>query len=786
MATYDLYPTDNYIWSGTHATWETLRKQGSTSAGWTSGVKAAYECTYLHALSESFLWFATDTIPNYLSLDSATLGLWASSIVHAEDGNLLVVWGGNGQTVTQRFVGSGGISVLNTAGSKAITDLVDSRVNVTMTMSYLGQRFFSNTQTTTLALVPEHIEHTLSGVSYLQGATCYDRLAVEAKRPLLSIVCGGGLSELTVLMGMEPYMTAGAGMQRASLGLKPSLKMRVTRLTTIAASEDLALYDKDGYMVTSLPAAIRMTRKLDGPATLDFTVPRQYIRDDGVREDRTDVVTTGMYASYRGVVFLITDVTTDRDSHVQVQAQSREIELHRYLSNYSVDLPFSYLSKTPTTLMNLLLNGGDYDTAWTYEGSMDARDAAVLFTDPGFWQSGGWARSTTAIWSAAAGDVLSYAFTGSYVTIAFAAGGGSSTMQVTVDDEVHVLSLDVSAAGSYIVSGLSTDVEHLLELEVLTGTVAITGLTLEPVRRLSVRWNYKPITECLDELLKTAGGEIAFDTANKVMYHDSRQGVDQSAANLLEFVQGYNVLQMEIKEQRTDVVNRLHYLGYGEGATQLSLIMESTSTVDGLTSSQTYGLRQGVYVNKDVSDLASAQAEAAMLIEDLAWPKVSYTTTVPSEDGVLLDPGDTVRFAYGEEAVLARIATVAGSMTVVGLPVGYLAQVNQKPVSRGTAGDTGVATIDTVGMTFPATSLEILNPDLEVVARLTSTDYADMAATDTFEFAYQYVEELLRVLEVSYDSQGSPAQLTVGDRVGTLATALGDPIRSVSRLLTAF
>jgi len=46
--------------------------------------------------------------------------------------------------------------------------------------------------------------------------------------------------------------------------------------------------------------------------------------------------------------------------------------------------------------------------------------------------------------------------------------------------------------------------------------------------------------------------------------------VDQSVANVMEFIQGYNILDFAVSETRTDVVNRLQYLGYGDGATQLA------------------------------------------------------------------------------------------------------------------------------------------------------------------------------------------------------------------------
>jgi len=74
-----------------------------------------------------------------------------------------------------------------------------------------------------------------------------------------------------------------------------------------------------------------------------------------------------------------------------------------------------------------------------------------------------------------------------------------------------------------------------------------------------------------------------------------------------------------------------------------------------------------------------------------------------------------------------------------------------------------VALITTAGFT-PITTLEILDLNLEVVVQQT----ASIGTGDTWEFYYEYIEESLRVLEITQDSKGTPAKLTIGDRVGTL------------------
>jgi len=94
---------------------------------------------------------------------------------------------------------------------------------------------------------------------------------------------------------------------------------------------------------------------------------------------------------------------------------------------------------------------------------------------------------------------------------------------VKLDDDVQLASLDVSAIGTYI-SPTSARYGTPVGTEVLTGKLAVTGLALDSTRRISIRWNFKPVTECIDALLKAVGGEISFDASNRVMYHDERQG----------------------------------------------------------------------------------------------------------------------------------------------------------------------------------------------------------------------------------------------------------------------
>lgn len=289
-------------------------------------------------------------------------------------------------------------------------------------------------------------------------------------------------------------------------------------------------------------------------------------------------------------------------------------------------------------------------TGWNYQGTMDTRATAVAYNDAAWQLYGAWTTDVvnSIVHSSTEGDVLARVFTGDMVTVSFAAGEAGSVADILVDGVSRVVDLAVETARDYEITGLNRYRSHSLEVVVgAAKKVAISGLTLSAENRIAVTWNRMTVYDALRELKGLVGGEYYFDTARQIVYHDATQGEDLTANNIMWFREGVNLADFVPEDELSAVQNRIYWAGYGEGAFQIGLTLNSTDTDgDGNTSQTLYGVQRFSHTNRDIRDLAAGTAEAEQKVEAGAFPMKTYRGSVPDDDAAYLAPGDTVQVTH--------------------------------------------------------------------------------------------------------------------------------------------
>ncbi|MBN1632288.1 MAG: hypothetical protein JW990_21230 [Thermoleophilia bacterium] len=285
-------------------------------------------------------------------------------------------------------------------------------------------------------------------------------------------------------------------------------------------------------------------------------------------------------------------------------------------------------------------------TGWTYIGSLDARTPDVPYNDPAFQMYGGWTLDAIneVVYSETAEDVLGRVFSGDQVTVNFAAGGAGAKADILVDGEAKVTGLSVAAATSYAVAGLNKHRSHVIEVIVNAVKVSVSGFTLSTENRIAVNWNGLSVMEALRELKKLVGGEYLFDTVELRIYHDATQGYDLTASDIGWLREGVNLVSFVPMTQIGEIQNLGYVRGAGDAPFQLSVKMASTGTDDsGNTSEDLYETQRFLHINKDIRDRASLVAEAMAIVEEKAFPQVSYQATALNQDAEYFHAGDSVQ-----------------------------------------------------------------------------------------------------------------------------------------------
>jgi hypothetical protein len=305
--------------------------------------------------------------------------------------------------------------------------------------------------------------------------------------------------------------------------------------------------------------------------------------------------------------------------------------------------------------LQLLATEVNVDSGWTWaDHGMDTRDTDVLHTDSGWVKFGAWTTGVSNLYSTTVDDCVDLAFRGPTIDVHFAAGGAGATADVYVDYVLVAADLDVSAAYTLQVSGLSL-LEHMLEVVVRTVKVSIEKVVVDANRYMSVSWQDKDLLECVDAHVQAIGGELELDTIQNVIHHYPEVGKDLTAANVLELRRGVNILDFGVEEEDTEIVNRLIVLGYGDGPWRVRITVDAQSERDGSTSQDVYGVQWGQYINTDLQTTVVARAMGSALVERLCWPRVAYRISILDTDAALCAPGDYVHVVYGDVNESLRI-----------------------------------------------------------------------------------------------------------------------------------
>lgn len=286
------------------------------------------------------------------------------------------------------------------------------------------------------------------------------------------------------------------------------------------------------------------------------------------------------------------------------------------------------------------------NSGWTYYGQMNTRDADILHTSPGWIEFRTWTVGVSDRYSTVVGALLCRVVSGSEIVVYFNAGGAGAKANIYLDNQEIQHQLDVSAQTTYTISNMDIEREHVVKIEVAAVKVAVAKFTQDTWNRITVKWQDMSLLDCGNALWEKVGGEYQFDTVNRYWYHQLTIGDDLEVDQIINLERGKNILSLSVEQVQTKVINRLAFLGYGEGTTRLRVVVDSVSTVDGQTSQTVYGIQYGIYTDTDVDDYYLAYIAATKLVEETAWPRVSYRLTVLDSAAAYIFPGDTVRVIY--------------------------------------------------------------------------------------------------------------------------------------------
>ena len=332
--------------------------------------------------------------------------------------------------------------------------------------------------------------------------------------------------------------------------------------------------------------------------------------------------------------------------------------------------------------MTIYGQGLSQPSNWVYYGNMYTRDADVLHTAEGWIEFGTWTVGESDIHTNIAGNKLVRIVTGQQIVIHFNAGDAGATVQILYDDIVLDPAFDVSGATTYTIDNMDPRREHLIGIKLTQSKrVRVAKFVQDTWNRLTVQWSDMNVApQCLGELVKKTGGELAFDTVNRRIYHQPTVGENLETEEIIRLQQGVNVSKCKVREARVKIYNRLTLLGYGEGVTRLRVTVDARGLVGGETSQDVYGVQHGVYSDPDITDWYVGYLDCQDKVEQLAWPAVSYDVTVLDEAAAHLCPGDYVRLIYDDIDTVLRILEIERSNDgspahlVVGDRVGTLAE----------------------------------------------------------------------------------------------------------------
>lgn len=306
-------------------------------------------------------------------------------------------------------------------------------------------------------------------------------------------------------------------------------------------------------------------------------------------------------------------------------------------------------NSTPVRFRQIRFQQLEVDTGWRYTGTMDTRDPEVAYNDGGFVRYGSWVvdHATSTIRTSDAEDTLARVFTGDIITVGFATGSGNARASIYIDGELEIGNHPVSTATFYTVENLDRHRPHLLEIVAKAGTVAVSGLTLSAENRIGVTWHRLGIYQALRALRDMIGGEMEFDTRNRLIAHELALGQNVSETSALWLREGHNIEQLAPTYEVAEIVNRCYFGGYGDGAFQIGAVIDADIVDDlGRRSQDVYGTQRFVHTNKNCGDLASAITEALQEANRNAFPRRIYAASVLDDIATLLYPGDTVRVTH--------------------------------------------------------------------------------------------------------------------------------------------
>ncbi len=382
------------------------------------------------------------------------------------------------------------------------------------------------------------------------------------------------------------------------------------------------------------------------------------------------------HAAYR--VFDGTNsATADSTLIIETSFPSDTVNIELQLGGSLID---SYIYFKQVKVLELGTN-----TGWTYTAvpdgngdSMDSRKVniyandSVLTYSPGiqwtgsiplnYWNGVGYNFNTPSasyVRCSTSGSTIEANLITPYVYCNFkGTGSTNSKANIYVNETLRASNISVSADINYYISGLDLDIDNIITVEVAGGEVHFIGFTVNADNLVSFQFYEETLLNVMASLIEAIGGEVEYDTATKTIKHYKVRGTDWiTTTGGPTFIRESNLPQLTLKNESTEITNRLIFEGYGDAEKLLITVDSDELDSSGQRSQDLYGIRRGKYTDKKVRDLAIAYRQAREIVNQNCWGKTQYETSV-FDDSVrtgVLKIGDTARFIYNDQDINLRI-----------------------------------------------------------------------------------------------------------------------------------
>ena len=146
-----------------------------------------------------------------------------------------------------------------------------------------------------------------------------------------------------------------------------------------------------------------------------------------------------------------------------------------------------------------------------------------------------------------------------------------------------------------------------------------------PTDLITVRFEFVDCLDAIKHVAEVVGKDWWFDESKAL--HVADRGT---------YRRELPVSQYEKIESRSDLINKVTVLGYGDGINQISVTVQDDESI------ASYGLHEAAFVNKKIHDLTTLSKVADLILEQYKEPRETIVAKTDVLEALDLEPGDSV------------------------------------------------------------------------------------------------------------------------------------------------